>query len=311
MTVFHMAADYGSTDPLRRARRLVPHIWTAPTKARAGDVAVLYSTTDHEWMAIGRIVHEPVRSTIDGKWWTYVQWLPVRSPLAYDEACRAPELASWKKLKQMAGRHAAISPPSAGEHLLHRLSQRDTQAKARLIAWRRPHARLPQVDEQDLLEAHWQPSPPPIRLPDEHERFLALEIEEILVKRRKARARTVDDACAVGSSPAVCLRPAHAERRFPDIVLIDRTRERTLLLIEVKLHAKLSDLRGGLRDVVDQVLEYQALMAELDTSWTVRPVIVAERVNGNVVERARDAEVDVWRINRATRRFTALAGEYG
>lgn len=311
MTVFHMAADYGSTDPLRRNTRLAPHIWTAPAKARARDLVVLYSTTDQEWMAIGRIVHDPRRSRVDGKWWTYIQWWPVRSPLAYDEARRAAALTGWKKLTQMAGRHAAISPPDAGEYLLRRLTLRDAQAKARLLAWRRARGCLPHVDEQDLLDAHWQPSPPPIRLPDEHERFLALEIEGILLKRRKARLRSDGDGLAIGSAPTVCVRTARDERRFPDIVLVDRARDRTLLLIEVKLHARLSELRGGLRDVVDQVLEYQDLIAASDATWTVRPVIVAAQVDDNVVLRARDAGVDVWRFDRGTRRVTALTGQYG
>lgn len=95
------------------------------------------------------------------------------------------------------------------------------------------------------------------------------------------------------------MRTSRDEPRFPDIVLVDRTRDRTLLLIEVKIHARLSDLRGGLRDVVDQVLEYRDLVAAKDAAWTVRPVIVAAQVNDNVVQRARDAEVDVWRFDRA------------
>ncbi len=107
------------------------------------------------------------------------------------------------------------------------------------------------------------------------------------------------------------MRTSRDELRFPDIVLVDRTRDRTLLLIEVKIHARLSDLRGGLRDVVGQVLEYRDLVAAKDAAWTVRPAIVAAQVNDNVVQRARDAEVDVWRFDRATRRFSALSGEYG
>ena len=134
MAIFHMAADYGSTDPLRRTARLVPHIWTSPARAKAGDLAALYSTTDREWMAIGRIVHKPVLSDRDHKWWTYVQWFPVRRPLAYDEARRHAELAAWKKLGQMAGRHAEIRRPAAAEYLLRRLTQGDPQAKARMAA---------------------------------------------------------------------------------------------------------------------------------------------------------------------------------
>src|SRR3712207_6046114 len=108
MAVFHVAADYGSTDSLRRTSRLTPRIWTAPAKARPGDLAVLYSTTDREWMAIGRIAHHAVRSRRNKQWWSYIQWLPVRRPLAYDEARRQPELKAWNKLGQMQGRHAEI-----------------------------------------------------------------------------------------------------------------------------------------------------------------------------------------------------------
>ncbi|HEV7806683.1 MAG TPA: hypothetical protein VGO80_12740 [Solirubrobacteraceae bacterium] len=166
------------------------------------------------------------------------------------------------------------------------------------------------MNEQDLLAAWFDPSPPLERLPDQHERFFARDIEEALVKRRKARRRTAADHLTIGSAPTVCLRTATANARYPDIVLVDRTREHTLLLIEVKLHARLSDLRLA-GDVVDQVLEYRALMRAADPAWCVRPVIVATQVNDNVIERARDAAIDVWRFDRTTRRVKALAGHYG
>ena len=106
------------------------------------------------------------------------------------------------------------------------------------------------------------------------------------------------------------LRTARGDPRFPDVVLVDRTRERTLLLLEVKRHARLSELRGH-RDVVDQVLEYADLIRAFDRRWKIRPVIVAERVNDNVIDRARDVGLEVWRFDRRTRRFKALAGTHG
>jgi hypothetical protein len=310
VAIFHIAADYGSTDALVRRLGLLPHIWTAPAAARAGDLAALYSTTDHQWIAIGRIVHRARRSNRDHRWWTYIQWFPVRQPLAYDEALRTDELAGWKKLEQMAGRHALIKPADAGDVLLRTLTRRDPHAKARLAAWRSPRARFPHVNEQDLFDAWFDRSPPLQRLPDEHERFFARDIEEALVKRRKARRRAAADQLAIGSASTVCLRTATGNARYPDIVLVDRTREHTLLLIEVKLNARLSDLRLA-GDVVDQVLEYRALMRAADPAWRVRPVIVVAQININVIERARDAAIDVWRFDRTTRRVKALAGHYG
>lgn len=305
-----MAADYGSTDQLRRTPRLVPRIWTSPARAQRGDLSVLYSTTDLEWMAIGRIVHEPVRSRRDQRWWSYVQWLPVRRPLAYDEARRHPELSGWKKLDQMAGRHAAIKPSEAGDFLLRRLTDRDTQAKARLRAWRNPRSRFPHVDTQDLHDAWFEPSPALVHLPDAHERWLADEIAKLLVSRRKARLRTGDDDLNIGNNDVVHLLTPRGEPRYPDVVLVDRASDHTLLVIEVKRHARLSDLRG-IRDVVDQVLEYRDLILTLDRRWRARAIIIAERVNDNVVDRARDVGVEVWRYDRKTRRFKALAGTYG
>lgn len=106
------------------------------------------------------------------------------------------------------------------------------------------------------------------------------------------------------------LRTARGDLRFPDVVLVDRTRERTLPLLEVKRHARRSELRDH-RDVVDQVLEYADLIRALDRRWKIRPVIVAERVNDNVVDRARDVGVEVWRFDRRTRHCKVLAGTYG
>jgi hypothetical protein len=310
MAVFHLAADYGSTDPLRRTARLEPHIWTSPVRAQPGDLAVLYNTTDREWMAIGRIVHEPTRSRRDQRWWSYIQWFPVRRPLAYDEARRHPELADWKKLNKMAGRHAEVKPPEAADFILRRLTQRDPQAKARLQAWRKPGARLPAVVTRDLRDAWFEPSPPLLRLPDEHERWLTEEIAHALVTRRKARWRTGADGLRIGSADVVYLVTDRRVPRYPDAVLVDRTSRRTLLVTEVKRHARLSDLRGS-RDVVDQVVEYRDLIRALDPSWRARAVIIAERVNDNVIARARDVGVEVWRFDARTRRFKALAGTYG
>ncbi|HMJ37101.1 MAG TPA: hypothetical protein VK501_24565 [Baekduia sp.] len=261
-------------------------------------------------MAIGRFVHEAVRSERDNKWWSYIQLFPVRHPLTYDNARRRPALKDWKKLSQMAGRLAAITPPDAAAHLLREVTRRDPQARTRLTAWRSPLARLPRVDDRDLHDAWFEPSPPPMRLPDEHERFLADEISETLVRRRKARPRIESDGLTIGTGATVHLMTREGASRFPDVVLVDRTRSLTLLLIEVKLHARLGDLRG-LRDVVDQVLEYKQLLRERDRDWKVRPVIVAERVSENVVDRATEMGVEVWRFDRSTRRFKALAGSYG
>jgi hypothetical protein len=134
-----------------------------------------------------------------------------------------------------------------------------------------------------------------VRLPDQHERWLADEVADALVSRRKARWRADDDGLKIGSNDVVHLRTDRGEPRYPDVVLVDWTRDRTLLVIEIKRHARLSDLRG-LRDVVDQVLEYRDLIRAQDRRWRVRPVIVAEQVNENVVARARDVRAEVWRF---------------
>jgi hypothetical protein len=284
-------------------------LWTAPARARRGDLAVLYCTTDHEWMAVGRVVHDSVRSRRDGKWWSYVQWLPVRRPLAYDEARRVPELAHWRKLEQMNGRHALIADTRVADQLLRRLVRHDWLAAARLRAWKSGRARFPRVSRDDLFDAWFEPSPPLTRLPDDHERHLADEIEALLIGRRRARRRRDDDALRIGTSSVVCLQTRLCEKRFPDLVLVDRTRERTLLLIEVKRYATLSDLRAA-GTVVDQVREYRHLLKPHVRRWRIRPVIVATRVNDNVVDAACAAGIEVWRYNPETRRFKTLGASY-
>jgi hypothetical protein len=92
-------------------------------------------------------------------------------------------------------------------------------------------------------------------------------------------------------------------------VLVDLTRSHTLLLIQVKPHARLSDLRLT-GDLVDELLEYRDLIREVDPIWTARPVIIAAQIDANVLQRARDAAIDVWRHDTTTQRLTAVAGYY-
>jgi hypothetical protein len=134
-------------------------------------------------------------------------------------------------------------------------------------------------------------------------------VTSVLVNSNPRPAESVRRAGQIPAADTVAA-PFGRRRRYPDVVLVDRTRERTLLVIEVKRHARLSDLRG-LRDVVDQVLEYRDLIRARDPRWRVRAVIVAEQVQENVLARARDAGVEVWRYDSKTQRFRALVGTHG
>ena len=225
--------------------------------------------TDHEWMAIGRIGHDPRRATEgDGKWWTFIQWLPVRSPLSYDDARRAPELADWRKLTQMAGRHAEISPAGAGS----------TCCAVSAAATRRPRpgcspgsARTVGCHASTRRISSTRPGSPARHrsgCPTNTRRSSHGDIEELLVKRRKARVRTDSDALAIGNQSTVCLSPPVPNGGSPTSCWWTAAGTARCFSSRSSWHARLSELRGG-RDVVDQVLEYQALIAALEPTWTV------------------------------------------
>jgi len=301
-TLWHFASYGTSIELVAALRAPAVFAWTAPAGAQPHDLAVLYAGKPRsEWMAVGRICSEPVRNR-DGQRLAWVQWIPSRAPVGLD-VMRARHSDSWPKLRNMAGQHARV--PGKAAQALRRGLLRDPRAAAQWQKWAGPRTRLPHhLDPGELASSGYEPDPAP-QLAEDHERHLQAEIAQRLIGLRRGIDADRHPALLRAANPALELRRIAGTlynedgyRREWDILLVDPSADRRLLLIEVKKIA-----RATLQDAgVAQVLDYARLLAPLVPGWRIRPVVCAPRVRDSIIRDARHNRVEVWRYDAGRNR---------
>lgn len=180
--------------------------WSAPAAARTGDLAALYSTTDHAWIVIGRIVHDARRSQRDQKWWTYIQVAPRAPALGLR---RGPAYRRARGLEEQDAQADGRTPRGDQASRGRRVSASDAHPM-------RPAGQGPAAGMAQAASARsaWRRAG---SARSEHECVLAMEIGEVLVKRCKARlAQTLTTSRSAAPARSACA-PRPATRAIPTL----------------------------------------------------------------------------------------------
>jgi hypothetical protein len=264
--------------------------WTADRsgKARRGDLVALYATGRlQSYMGIARVCCKPVqnvevsRRVADREWWTYLQIQPLRRTVPRGEVeAQGFSQRAGSGLQTPSGARSNRVADEIAEEAFDFLVGGDGGARETLKRWRAGQGAWPRaLGVRDLRDADW--NRPERSSPQEL--LLSRQIAKRLVA--SGRFRYVRDDDGLGTASARANDPTRLSLEHPiqdaagrgriDILLVDTQRPRTLLVIEVKLHATLAPGR----DPIPQLIRYcNALTQEVGGRWTARPLIVAERL---------------------------------
>lgn len=255
--------------------------WTAPSALRCEDLVMLYEAKSGgrgAFIAVGRALTDAIRAYGgDNKHWAWIEWQPVRRPLALGDARKIvalPSLRSSSSIDEESFRVLAKATVAS-----------DKQASAALRRWQDGKG-LPRTNElplHDLILASYGVEDResalygPIRKHYERDGWVDVNSEV------KAAVRNLRGPLAYDLDGG-----DHGLR--PDIVL-QRPRAKRFSVIEVKRAALPTQ---GYRNPVDQVLDYarairKALTASRLSGWEITPILVATEFSPVVLEQAAEA----------------------
>ena len=204
-------------------------------------------------------------------------------------------------LWNLQGRPKRI-PVERRRALYRLLAGRDEPITRRLKQWSAGRGSYPPteiIDLRYLRRASWE-APPSDGLPEHHERWLADDIADRLVKKRRGRWIEDDDGLS-SFSDEYHLRLRGRKTGRADIVLVSADHVKpTLLLAEVKWWAE----PNAARNPVPQVLRYRKALLRDAPSWRVKPIVVATEFHPLVLEEARRHRVEALKYNPSSDRLT-------
>lgn len=219
--------------------RAATYAWTTKSALRRGDLSLLYANGRQEFVGIGRLLCDPVEADLgDGGWWTFLQLLGTKHPVGRDKTGLA---AGRGEFTDLTARPADVA------RVLAAFRHRDPNLVERFEHWHteRPPA-LRRYEPNDL---RWSERGEPAKNapPPGGELAFQREIKDFLAKHGVARPVEPRD-------DGIDLRTGHhlVERDggwgFADLVL-PRPRTSSLMLIEVKLHARFGLATDGVSQI--------------------------------------------------------------
>ena len=263
--------------------------WTAPEALRCGDRVALYEGgrgNRGAFIAIGRAVTDSVRAHKgDRRHWAWVQWVPLAAVRPFAATRDATGYAYVQR-----------SNVSVDEKLYKLWSYliRDSAARLVVDAWHQGKD-FPTTDEvpiHQLFDAKWRYRP-------RHEVAMYETIENALIDEGCLHAP--DDlsshiSAMTGGTPT---QPDVQRLRRPDIWVLENPASETLVIVEVKGHAR--HRPGDDYDPVDQVCNYvdvarSVLRGTPFEHLEIRPMVVAYEIDSEEREHARRAGVECRRL---------------
>jgi hypothetical protein len=215
-----------------------------------------------------------------------VQIIAFEHPTHLSEARADGRTGGWSALRNLSGTYARVSDAVRGG--LEELVLADNSAAADRWAKWQSRTRYPKdldPDEPALLV--WEPELSGGRSRD-HEVFLQRRIAKHL---RKRGWRDHDEARDGFSLPTSnLLRLDDESRGFPDIVLVDESRPKSLVVIEVKKDAMPYPGLSG----VDQLDDYGPAIRRLAPGWKIQRWLVARTVHPLVLKSATDRGIEAY-----------------
>jgi hypothetical protein len=274
--------------------------WTAPEQLRCGDRLVLYEGgrgNRSAFIAIGRAVTDAVRAHRgDQRHWGWVEWLPLSVPRP---------LAAVRDATGYA--HVSRSHVSVDEarHPLWAHLIRDDAAKHVAPEWRRGSG-FPTTDQvpiHQLFDAKWRYRP-------RHEVAMYDTIKGRLVEEGWAHAPDELSRLLRSMRGATPTQPDVERLRQPDLWMLASRRSRTLVIAEVKRHAR--HALDSDYDPVAQACNYvdvarRVLRGTPYEALNLRPMVVAYEIDRNEREHARAAGVECRILTRRTQELRAVS----
>ena len=137
--------------------------------------------------------------------------------------------------KPAGGSYNRIEPGPGRGDFLRMLTSADNVARSRLEKWRGGRSPYPHVSTAELRKAWWEP-PERDGLSDDHERWLSKAVARAFVRRDDVDWLDVEGGIDDHSLEHPLIFE-DGRSVLADIVLVD-ARRRTLIVIEVKKHAR-------------------------------------------------------------------------
>ena len=262
---------------LPTGKRAATYAWTTKSALRRGDLSLLYANGRQEFVGIGRLLCDPVEADLgDGGWWTFLQVLGAKHPVGRDKTGLA---AARGEFTDLTARPADVA------RVLAAFRHRDPDLVERFERWRteRPPA-LRAYEPEDL---RWSERAEPAKdaPPPGGELAFQGEIEGFLTE--SGVARPIEPRDGINLSAGHHLVERAGGFGFADLVLL-RPRTASLMLIEVKLHARF----GPAADGISQIRRYRPALRQVsDPSWRIESYVIAKRFVPSVGELAKVANV--------------------
>ena len=288
---FH--TNVGSVEGLRdwHERRLAAvGGWTVGSRARPGDLAMLYCQAPAlAYVAVARVLDQSVRSQKDNRWWANIETMLLPEPLTYHAVRRDRVMRRWESLKSMQGSVREI-PEHFWQRLLHLSIGAYPLLQRRAKQWERDSK--PSEDlEPDLHLADWDAGRVLRRSSSRPETHHQLRVRDTLSRMGIARPLSTRDRELDIPASFYLGRGAG----YPDFIMRDlRTRRRTLIVGEVKIDANPGRRTDGVTQLVHQ---YVPALTKRASRWELRPMLVALSIHPQVLRDAARHNVECWRFD--------------
>ncbi len=298
--VWMFKAGPESCEGLPKARAGV-YTWTAPKSAKRGDLFYLYCTRpSSSFVALGRLCTDPVPprrsrlrrgrgTTRTGKprYAAWVQIIGFEHPTHLHEARMHGDLRGWGALRNLAGTHARVPDAGVRWALEEILLLTNPAASDRHRKWLTGSPYPRDLDPREPARLMWEP-PPPGKRPNDHEVFLQRRIAKYLRHHGWRDHDRERDGFSI--PPSNLLRLDERSRGFPDIVMVSTSRQKVLVVVEVKKDATPYPGRNG----VDQLDDYGPAMRRVARGWTVERWLVARSIHPVVQKWAADRRIETY-----------------
>ncbi|MEW6581287.1 MAG: hypothetical protein AB1416_00815 [Actinomycetota bacterium] len=254
--------------------------WTVQRAARLGDPFLVYVAQPVGAIAwIGRLRSDT--APLDGRRQSaaWVEVHPLEMPVEWERLNSDGSFGAWTALRgRLQGYSRGVPEPFSGA-LLDLVRDSNPAAEKLLRRWA---ARPPQPEEDSLEDLEWGLDAGDV-FPFVRERQLQVGLADLLVRRLPLRAPREEDG--LGSLRAD--EPHFGEAGRGDILLVHKSRKKTIYLVECKLHAR--SVVG-----VEQLVRYRDWLMERFGDWEIVPVLCALSFSREAREAATRAGVDRW-----------------
>ncbi len=259
-----------------------PHVWTAPAKVRPGDLVVLYGLDPVKSFGLVGVFLTEAEKGQDGRYWAEIQWAAA-GEVTLSEVRDDLAFSGWPA--SLAGSHQELSDDRIWAALRDRLlgGASDT-VRGQVARWEQ--GVVPEPSGADLAASSFPGlAEPGLSLPETE---MQKRLRRHLIRRFKARPLKPKDGVEVPESNYL-----GRDVGYPDLVLVQRWKRRTLLLIEVKKVPQ----QGETRDGITQLERYAPKLQAQAPGWTVRKILAAVRVPEVIRTRAAKKNVDCWEFD--------------